>query len=103
MWFKVKEMVWPELVGAAAGWLIWWRTRIRGREFRRKRKLTIPPAVWWEQVWLSICYGIVHEHGGEIRAGNIAPHGAEVIVELPASLVSGRGQFAVKPRVLEEA
>ena len=33
---------------------------------------------------LSLCYGIVHEHGGEIRAFNLEPHGAGVEVELPA-------------------
>ncbi len=34
---------------------------------------------------LSICYGIVHEHGGEIRAFNLSPHGAAVAVELPVA------------------
>jgi signal transduction histidine kinase len=33
---------------------------------------------------LSICYGIVHELGGEIRAFNMDPHGAAVALELPA-------------------
>ena len=32
---------------------------------------------------LSICYGIVREHGGEIAALNLYPHGAAVVVELP--------------------
>lgn len=32
---------------------------------------------------LSICYGIVREHGGEISALNLHPHGAAVVVELP--------------------
>jgi signal transduction histidine kinase len=32
---------------------------------------------------LSLCYAIVREHGGEIRAYNVAPHGAVVVVELP--------------------
>jgi signal transduction histidine kinase len=32
---------------------------------------------------LSVCYGIAHEHGGEIRAFNLDPHGAAVAVELP--------------------
>jgi signal transduction histidine kinase len=31
---------------------------------------------------LSICYGIIKEHGGEIRAENLQP-GAVVIIELP--------------------
>ncbi len=37
---------------------------------------------------LSICYGIVHELGGEIRAFNMHPHGAAVAVELPAAEVA---------------
>ena len=32
---------------------------------------------------LSICYGIVREHGGEISAFNLHPRGATVVVELP--------------------
>ena len=32
---------------------------------------------------LSLCYGIVQEHGGEISAFNLHPHGAGVAVELP--------------------
>jgi signal transduction histidine kinase len=32
---------------------------------------------------LSICYGIVREHGGEISAFNLHPQGAAVVVELP--------------------
>jgi signal transduction histidine kinase len=32
---------------------------------------------------LSICYGIVREHGGDISAFNLHPHGAAVVVELP--------------------
>jgi signal transduction histidine kinase len=32
---------------------------------------------------LSVCYRIVHEHGGEISAFNLHPHGAAVAVELP--------------------
>ncbi|MEO6911186.1 MAG: HAMP domain-containing sensor histidine kinase, partial [Edaphobacter sp.] len=32
---------------------------------------------------LSICYGIVREHGGEINAFNLHPYGAAVVVELP--------------------
>jgi signal transduction histidine kinase len=34
---------------------------------------------------LSVCYGIVHEHGGEISAFNLHPHGAAVAVELPGT------------------
>ena len=32
---------------------------------------------------LSLCYGIVREHGGEISAFNLYPRGAAVVVELP--------------------
>jgi K+-sensing histidine kinase KdpD len=32
---------------------------------------------------LSICYGIVQEHGGEIHAMNLEPSGARVVLELP--------------------
>jgi signal transduction histidine kinase len=36
---------------------------------------------------LSVCYGIVREHGGEISAFNLHPHGAAVVVELPVRRV----------------
>ena len=39
---------------------------------------------------LSICYGIVHEHGGEISAFNLHPHGAAVAVELPVADFAAR-------------
>lgn len=32
---------------------------------------------------LSTCFGIIREHGGEISAFNLHPHGAAVVVELP--------------------
>ena len=32
---------------------------------------------------LSICYGIVREHGGEISAFNLHPRGAAVVMEFP--------------------
>lgn len=32
---------------------------------------------------LSVCYSIVREHGGEISAVNLDPHGAAVVIELP--------------------
>jgi signal transduction histidine kinase len=35
---------------------------------------------------LSVCYGIVHEHDGEISAFNLHPHGAAVAVELPVAV-----------------
>jgi K+-sensing histidine kinase KdpD len=34
---------------------------------------------------LSVCYGIVREHGGEISAFNMHPHGAALAVELPVA------------------
>lgn len=37
---------------------------------------------------LSTCYGIVREHGGEISAFNLHPHGAAVVVELPVREMS---------------
>lgn len=45
---------------------------------------------------LSICYGIVREHGGEISAFNLHPHGAAVVVELPLRrILSGESGDAV--------
>ena len=38
---------------------------------------------------LSICYGIVREHGGEISAFNLHPRGAALVVELPVKEVAG--------------
>jgi len=43
---------------------------------------------------LSICYGIVREHGGEISAFNLHPRGAAVVIELPISEIV-RTQSAV--------
>ena len=37
---------------------------------------------------LSICYGIVREHEGEISAFNLHPRGAAVVVELPVRAVT---------------
>ena len=49
---------------------------------------------------LSICYGIVHEIGGEIRAFNLHPHGAAVAVELPvAEIVAEKNPGVVDGRV----
>jgi signal transduction histidine kinase len=46
---------------------------------------------------LSICYGIVREHGGEISAFNLHPHGAAVVVELPVwEIVAEKSQEVVK-------
>lgn len=44
---------------------------------------------------LSICYGIVREHGGEISAFNLHPHGAAVVLELPV-----RATVAAADRVM---
>jgi signal transduction histidine kinase len=48
---------------------------------------------------LSICYGIVREHGGEISAFNLHPHGAAVVVELPVwEIVAEKSQDVVRER-----
>ena len=39
---------------------------------------------------LGICYGIVHEHSGEISAFNLHPYGAAVMVELPLGEISAQ-------------
>jgi len=41
---------------------------------------------------LSICYGIVKEHGGEIHAENLEPHGARIALELPVEVAALAGQ-----------
>ena len=43
---------------------------------------------------MSICYGIVREHGGEISAFNMHPHGAAVAVELPVGGDAGERAWA---------
>ena len=35
---------------------------------------------------LSICYGIVKEHGGEISAVNLVPAGACIVIDLPTAV-----------------
>jgi len=40
-------------------------------------------------IGLSMCHGIVREHGGEISAFNLQPHGAAVMVELPVERAAG--------------
>jgi signal transduction histidine kinase len=47
---------------------------------------------------LSICYGIVREHGGEISAFNLHPHGAAVVVELPLQAALAESQILVPER-----
>ena len=44
---------------------------------------------------LSICYGIVKEHGGEIRAENLEPHGARIVLELPVETALRVGDTAM--------
>lgn len=46
---------------------------------------------------LGICYGIVHEHGGQISAFNLHPYGAAVMVELPLGEASAQN-FPVTAR-----
>jgi signal transduction histidine kinase len=41
---------------------------------------------------LSVCYGIVREHGGEISAFNLHPHGAAVAVELPVAVADKKSE-----------
>lgn len=37
---------------------------------------------------LAVCYAVVREHGGEISAFNLQPHGAAVVVDLPLGCVA---------------
>jgi signal transduction histidine kinase len=49
---------------------------------------------------LGLCYGIVREHGGEISAYNVAPHGAAVVVELPmGEIAKEKNEAVVQGRV----
>ncbi len=52
---------------------------------------------------LSICYGIVREHGGEISAFNLHPHGAAVVVELPAGRVVDEAPLLLRDRTESKA
>lgn len=52
---------------------------------------------------LSICYGIVREHGGEISAFNLHPHGAAVVVELPVRRVVVGERVVVREREQSKA
>jgi signal transduction histidine kinase len=47
---------------------------------------------------LSICYGIVHEHGGEISAFNLHPRGAAVAVELPVDVAIKKSEAVAGER-----
>ena len=52
---------------------------------------------------LSICYGIVREHGGEISAFNLHPHGAAVVVELPLRRIVQAESVVVPEKEKESA
>jgi signal transduction histidine kinase len=52
---------------------------------------------------LSICYGIVREHGGEISAFNLHPHGAAVVVELPLQATVAETAVVVPEREKSKA
>jgi signal transduction histidine kinase len=52
---------------------------------------------------LSICYSIVKEHGGEISAFNLHPHGAAVVVELPVGAVMTESVVLVQETEKSEA
>ncbi|MDE3106121.1 MAG: GAF domain-containing sensor histidine kinase [Acidobacteriota bacterium] len=54
-----------------------------------------------EGLGLNICYGIVREHGGEINAFNLHPHGAAVVVELPIRPVAKEEAMASDPLLPE--
>jgi signal transduction histidine kinase len=46
---------------------------------------------------LSICYGIMRQHGGEIYAANLHPQGACVSIEVPVAAVTQVSTTAVLP------
>jgi two-component system NtrC family sensor kinase len=46
---------------------------------------------------LSICYGIMRQHGGEIYAANLHPQGACVSIEVPVAAVTQPSTTAVVP------
>ncbi|WP_353069754.1 HAMP domain-containing sensor histidine kinase [Tunturibacter empetritectus] len=62
-----------------------------GPGFREPRRIFDPIYTMQEAgdgagMGLSLCYSIVQEHGGEISAFNMHPHGAGVAVELPVRM-----------------
>lgn len=50
---------------------------------------------------LSICYAIIREHRGEISAVNLHPHGAAVVIELPAEEAGAAPQDLLTEAVKE--
>jgi nitrogen-specific signal transduction histidine kinase len=52
---------------------------------------------------LSVCFGIMRDHGGEISAFNLHPHGAAVVVELPLRRVVATETVARKQGVADRA
>ena len=48
---------------------------------------------------LSVSYGIIKQHGGEISAHNLHPSGASIVIELP---VAASGDSMLQPSRLEE-
>lgn len=49
---------------------------------------------------LSVSYGIIKQHGGEISAHNLHPSGASIVIELP---VAGSGDSILEPSRVSEA
>ncbi|HTZ89332.1 MAG TPA: ATP-binding protein [Alloacidobacterium sp.] len=43
---------------------------------------------------LSVCYAIVRDHGGDITAHNLQPHGAALVVELPLRKHRSESEFS---------
>ncbi|WP_183809612.1 sensor histidine kinase [Tunturibacter empetritectus] len=52
---------------------------------------------------LSLCYSIVQEHGGEISAFNMHPHGAAVAVELPVRMAAGKKSAVAEEKIRRAA
>ena len=49
---------------------------------------------------LSVSYGIVKQHGGEIRAQNLHPSGASIVIELP---IANPAERTLQPTEVAEA
>ncbi|MBB5317160.1 sensor histidine kinase [Tunturibacter empetritectus] len=52
---------------------------------------------------LSLCYSIVQEHGGEISAFNMHPHGAAVAVEMPVRMAAEKKSVVAEEGVRRAA